>query len=98
MQTTPPTEPRVPPVDGRPVIGVDRYEAGVLRRAVNFKVLSREDDGMKTWSETTDRETALLLVGTPATLVYAVAADGRSCCVTARTVKVHDAIYGGESP
>lgn len=97
------TEPKVVPIDGKPVIGVDRYEAKVLHDAIQFRVLSLRDPAVsghqleaRTW-EDVGRGEALSEVGRDRKLVYAVTHEGRSCCVTPRTVKVHDVIYGGES-
>lgn len=99
MKLTPP-EPKLPPVDGKPVGAVDRYEARVLHEAVTYRVLSTRDvadsahraEG-RTW-EDVGRGEALSEVGRDRKLVYAITHDGRSCCVTERTVRVHDLIYG----
>lgn len=82
------TEPRCPPVDGKPVGAIDRYEARVLRDVKTWSVVWRGD------ATSVDVENTLELVGRADCLVYAVTAEGRSCCVTPRTVKVYEALYG----
>lgn len=97
MQTrdpTVPTEPRVAPIDGRPVIGIDRYEARVLHEATSFRLFVSGGGARPVEREPPQtREQALAWVGHKC-LVYAITKEGRSCCVTERTVKVHDTIYG----
>lgn len=90
---TTPELPRVPPVDGKPVAPVDRYEAKVLEEAETFRIFTGRGG---TGHLTVSRADALARVGAPDCLVYAITAGGRSCCVTTRTVKVHALLYPKE--
>lgn len=89
-------EKKVPPVDGKPVLPIDRYEARVLEQADHFTVVWPKSGPSLEAAQLLVTGGTRALMGRSDCLVYAVTAEGRSCCVTPRVVKVHQLIYGGE--
>jgi hypothetical protein len=81
-------------IHGKRVDGVDIFEAETFRDAVGFRIVVERFSlgGFTTESAAVARDQ---LYHPEGRLVYAIAANGRSVCVTRRTIKVHDLLFGG---
>lgn len=80
-------------VDGKKVCGPDRYEAEAFRDAVEFRVFGR-DGNAKVEIIGVAREQVKEFLD-KGCLIYAVTQSKRSACVTQRTLKVYEALFGG---